>query len=180
MRDERADPPLDMQSSGFEPVAGPDARVLILGTLPGAASLVQGQYYAQPRNLFWHIMAEVAGAGPSLPYEERLRCLVAQRLALWDVCANATRPGSLDSSIRTDSVRLNDFSRFLSSHPHIQRICFNGIKAAALFRAVEPTLDPRWAHVHRVILPSTSPANASMPRERKMEAWRASLTDLEA
>lgn len=168
-----------MNSSGFEPVAGPDARVLILGTLPGSASLAQGQYYAHPRNLFWHIMADVAQAGPSLPYEERLRRLIAQRLALWDVCTRATRPGSLDSRIRTDSVRLNNFSGFLSLHPQIQLICFNGMKSAALFRAVEPTLGTRWAHVRRVILPSTSPANASMPRERKIEMWRASLTDLE-
>ncbi len=164
-----------MTSVGFAPVAGADARVLILGTLPGVASLAHGQYYAQPRNAFWHIMAVVAAAGPSLPYEERLRRLVAHRFALWDVCASATRPGSLDSSIQKDSVRLNDFRPFLSSHQDIHLICFNGAKAAALFKSVVPTLEDRWAHVRRVTLPSTSPAFASMPVARKHELWRDAL-----
>ena len=167
-----------MTSSGFEPVAGPDARVLILGTLPGAVSLATGQYYAQPRNAFWSIMAEVAGAGPSLPYNERLRRLVEQRLALWDVCASALRPGSLDSRIRTDSIRRNDFRSFLGSHPDIRLVCFNGAKAAALFQPVLPKLEAKWTSVRRVILPSTSPAHASMPLEQKIQAWRAVLTGL--
>ena len=170
-----------MKSSGFKPIAGPDARVLILGTLPGVASLMKGQYYAQPRNAFWPIMAEVAGAGLSLPYKERVRRLVEQRLALWDVCASAMRSGSLDSRIRTDSIRPNDFRRFLLSHPDVQLICFNGTKAAALFQRVAlPKLEARWAHVRRVILPSTSPAHASMPLARKIQVWRAALTDFEA
>ena len=167
-----------MTCSGFEPVAGTDPRVLILGTLPGAASLAKGQYYAQPRNAFWRIMADVAGAHPSLPYEERLRRLVEHRLALWDVCASATRPGSLDSSIRTESIRPNDFRRFLSSHPDIQLICFNGATAAVLFQRLVPTLDARSSRSRRVILPSTSPAYASLPLERKIAMWRAALTDL--
>ena len=171
---------LDMTSSGFEPVAGPDARVLILGTLPGAASLAKGHYYAQPRNAFWRIMADVAAAGPNLPYEKRLRRLVEQRLALWDVCASATRPGSLDSSIRTDSIRPNDFRRFLSAHPDIQLICFNGAKAATLFQRLAPSLEVTSARIRRVTLPSTSPAYASMPLERKIEVWLAVLTDIQA
>jgi hypothetical protein len=77
-------------------VSGPDARVLILGTLPGAASIAQGAYYAHPRNAFWRIMTEITGADPALPYDERLRCLVRARVAVWDVCAHAVRPGSLD------------------------------------------------------------------------------------
>ena len=169
-----------MTSSGFEPVAGPDARVLILGTLPGAASLAKGHYYAQPRNAFWRIMADVAAAGPNLPYEKRLRRLVEQRLALWDVCASATRPGSLDSSIRTDSIRPNDFRRFLSAHPAIKLICFNGAKAATLFQRLAPSLEVTSARIRRVTLPSTSPAYASMPLERKIEVWLAVLTDIQA
>lgn len=170
-----------MMSSGFRVVAGPDARVLILGTLPGVVSLAKGQYYAHPRNAFWPIMAKVAGAGPDLPYKERLRRLVEQRLALWDVCARGIRPGSLDSRIRIDSIRPNDFHRFLLSHPDVQLICFNGTKAAALFqRVVLPKLEARWTGVRRVTLPSTSPAHASMPLARKIQVWRAALTNLEA
>ena len=80
---------LDMNSSGFRVVAAPDARLLILGTLPGAVSLAKRQYYAQPRNAFWPIIAAVAGVDPHLPYQERLRRLIAKRYALWDVCAHA-------------------------------------------------------------------------------------------
>ena len=76
--------------AGFEEVAGPDARVLILGTLPSAVSLATGQYYAQPSNAFWHIMEAIAGAGPDLPYEPRRQRLIEQRLAIWDVCAKWT------------------------------------------------------------------------------------------
>ena len=167
-----------MTSSGFRFVAGPDARVLILGTLPGVVSLAKREYYAQPRNAFWSIMAEVADAGPSLPYKERLERLVAQRLPLWDVCASGIRPGSLDSSIRTDSIRPNNIQRFLSSHPGVELICLNGTKAAALFQRFSlPTLETRWAGIRRVTLPSTSPAHASMPRARKIQIWRAALTD---
>jgi hypoxanthine-DNA glycosylase len=169
-----------MTALGFEPVAGVDARVLILGTLPGAVSLAKQQYYAQPRNAFWQIMGEVAAAGPDLPYEERLRRLVERRLALWDVCASAMRHGSLDARIQTDSIRRNDFREFLSLHPEIQLICFNGAKAAALFRPLVPQLEEKWVRVRRVISPSTSPAYASMPLERKVELWRATLTDFEA
>ncbi|MGE3345207.1 MAG: DNA-deoxyinosine glycosylase [Vicinamibacterales bacterium] len=156
-------------------MAGPDARVLILGTLPGSMSLAMRQYYAQPRNAFWPVMAAVAGAGPELPYEERLRRLVARRLALWDVCASAVRPGSLDADIRHGSVRRNDFRRFFSRHRGIRLICFNGAKASALFAAVIPELGATWADVPRVVLPSTSPAYASMPLARKIEVWQAAL-----
>lgn len=168
-----------MNSSGFDPVAGPDARVLILGTLPGAASLAAGQYYAHPRNAFWMVMEAVAGAGPSLPYEERLHRLVEHRVALWDVCAAATRPGSLDSSILTASVELNDFDAFLRAHPAIQRICFNGGKAAALFRPVSRQLNTRLADVTCITLPSTSPAHAAMPLELKIEVWQSALQGVE-
>ena len=170
--------PSPMASTGFDPVAGPDARVLILGTLPGAMALAKGEYYAQPRNAFWHIMAEVAGAGLGLPYEERKRRLIERRLALWDVVASAVRPGSLDSRIQAGSIRPNDFAAFLASQPDLQLICFNGMKAADLFaRMVLPKLEARWSSVRRVILPSTSPAHAAMPLKRKIQVWRNALAD---
>lgn len=170
-----------MKSSGFEAVAGLDARVLILGTLPGAASIAKGQYYAQPRNAFWSIMGAVVDAGPNLPYEERLDRLVARRIALWDVCARAMRPGSLDSAIQAGSVEANDFGRFFELHPELRLVCFNGGRAAALFqRFVLPGLGVRWTHIRRSTLPSTSPAHASMPLRQKVQAWRAGLTGFEA
>lgn len=161
-------------SQGFGPVCAPNARVLVLGSLPGVRSLQQTQYYAQPRNAFWKIMGELCGASPQLPYAVRLQMLVRARIALWDVVAAAQRPGSLDSSIRRASVEVNDFAGFFAAHPQIELICFNGRTAADLFtRRVAPLL--RSAAPPTVVLPSTSPAHAGMPYAEKLRRWREQL-----
>jgi double-stranded uracil-DNA glycosylase len=163
-------------SVGFPPVAGADARVLVLGSLPGQMSLARRQYYAQPRNAFWKIAGEVLGFDPALDYESRLQALVERRIALWDTCAAAVRPGSLDAKILRASVVPNDFAPFLAAHPGIRRICFNGAAAATLFeRLVLPVLPAPLQALPRVRLPSTSPAHAGMTHARKLELWRAAL-----
>ena len=150
--------------------------MLILGSLPGQVSLARVQYYAQPRNAFWPIMGRLFGAAPDLPYEERLARLMEKGVALWDVCAQGRRPGSLDHKIDVASVETNDIVGFLATHPDIALICLNGAKAGDLFRRkVAPTL--RSFAPQSSILPSTSPAHAAMPFERKLEHWRAALTE---
>lgn len=157
---------------GFPPIADAHARLLILGSLPGQASLRRQQYYAQPQNAFWKIMGRLFDAGPELAYDERARRLVAQGVALWDVCAAAQRPGSLDASIVHASVVPNDCAAFIASHPHIHLICFNGAKAAELYRRlVLPTLPPTLRAIDYETLPSTSPAHASMRFEEKLARW---------
>ena len=89
---------------GFSPIVGGRPRVLVLGSLPGRKSLEMGQYYAQPQNGFWRIMGAIFGAGPSLPYPERLERLVANRVAVWDVLAAGERNGSLDSAIVASNI----------------------------------------------------------------------------
>jgi hypoxanthine-DNA glycosylase len=163
---------VDVQSRGFAAVARADARVLVLGSLPGQVSLRERQYYAQPRNDFWKIMGALAGASPDLAYADRLAALKAQRIALWDVCASARRPGSLDSSIRYASVVTNDFAAFLRSHRRIRLICFNGRKAADLYRRlVLPGLPGPMQAIRCETLPSTSPAHAAMRFEEKLAWW---------
>ena len=88
-----------MRAEGFPPVSRRDARVLVLGTLPGPESLRQQQYYAQPRNAFWRIFGELVEAGPDLSYALRLEVLIQHRIALWDVCAAAERVGALDAAM---------------------------------------------------------------------------------
>jgi TDG/mug DNA glycosylase family protein len=164
--------------SSFDAVARPDARVLILGTLPGAESLLSGQYYAQPQNLFWRIMDTLIAAGLSMPYEQRLQRLTQARLALWDVCTHATRLSSLDARIVIRSVVPNDFEAFLETHDHLERICFNGKRAAAVFQQlVAPRLGRRGRRYDLVTLPSTSAANAALPFEEKLNAWRQGLLE---
>lgn len=157
----------------FPPVAGPGARILILGSMPGRESLRMGQYYAHPHNAFWRILGALIGAGPELPYAARLERLQASGLALWDVLHSCRRDGSLDSAIVERSIVANDFRRFLAAQPGIQRVYFNGARAESAFtRYVLPRLPPELAALGYVRLPSTSPAHAGLSFEQKLKAWR--------
>jgi TDG/mug DNA glycosylase family protein len=156
--------------SSFPPVVSANSKILILGSMPGELSLKAQQYYAHPRNAFWHIMEALFGAGLALPYQERLVVLDRAGVGLWDSLRNCTRPGSLDSSIK-DEVP-NDFASLFASYPAITHVFFNGAKSETVFRRhVLPTLThPRHIFTR---LPSTSPAHAGMPFSAKVEQWRA-------
>jgi hypoxanthine-DNA glycosylase len=163
-------------SRGFAPIGDRRARWLIVGSLPGRESLARRQYYAQPRNAFWPIMGALFGAGPELPYPERLARLVQQRVSVWDVCAAAQRSGSLDTAIVRASVVINDFRGFFARCPGIEAVLFNGALAADLYaRLVLPALDGPAQALPRIRLPSTSPANASIAYDRKLASWRRAL-----
>ena len=163
-------------AAGFPPVEPARARVLILGTLPSAESIRQGQYYAHPRNAFWPIMGELFGAGRELPYAARLRQLAARGVMLWDVLRAAQRPGSLDSAIHPRRRIANDLPALLARHPELERIVFNGAPAEALFRRHAAATCGDWREtVELVRLPSTSPAHASRTFAQKLAAWRAAL-----
>lgn len=169
MNDTTATPPL----RGFAPIAAADARVLVLGSMPSAASLAAQQYYAHPRNAFWPLMGELFDAGPGLPYAERAARLRAAGVAVWDVLAACRRDGSLDAAIDPASMQINDFPAFFAAHPGITRVFFNGGTAEAVFRRwVLRRLDP-LALPALVRLPSTSPAHAGRSLAAKLAAWRA-------
>jgi len=158
---------------GFGPIAARNARVLVLGTIPGRQSLAMGQYYANPQNAFWFIMEQLFEVRPSLDYEARTAMLKAAGVALWDVLFTAERDRSVDSAIIAGSEVLNDFSAFFSLHKQLRSVFFNGAKAEALFRRfVLPGL-PQVRSLPLQRLPSTSPANARLTRDDKLEAWRA-------
>ena len=159
-------------SHGFPPVADVLAQVLVLGSLPGKASLVAQEYYAYRQNAFWRIMGDLIGAGPAVPYAQRLEKLRAQSIALWDVIAAGERPGSLDADIVKASVSINDFSAFFAVHRKIDRIFFNGAAAEAAFRRhVLPGL--QRSSLQLIRLPSTSPAHAACSYAEKLAAWSA-------
>jgi TDG/mug DNA glycosylase family protein len=152
----------------FPPIASKRSKVLLLGSMPGVASLKAGQYYAHPRNAFWFIMGELFGAGPSLPYQDRIARLQSVGIAMWDSLQVCARPGSLDASITAEVA--NEFRTFFRDHPNISHVFFNGGKAEAAFRRhVLPALSkdrPAFAR-----LPSTSPAYAGMTLEVKVKTW---------
>jgi hypoxanthine-DNA glycosylase len=159
----------------FAPIARRTARVLILGSMPGVASLSANEYYAHPRNQFWRIAGELLGFDPALPYAARIMRLCAADIALWDVLASCIRRNSLDAAIEPRSAVANDFAGFFAAHPGIRRICFNGATAEALYlRHVRPGLAP-GPEVEHLRLPSTSPAHAALPFPAKLQAWRAVL-----
>lgn len=159
-------------SVGFAPIARADARVLVLGSLPGRRSLETGQYYAHPRNAFWSIMRRLANAEGD--YDERCQGLQDAGIAVWDVLFAAARPGSLDSNISLKSAQINDFRSFFESCPAIECVGFNGRKAAALYRRfVAPEAGVEISRT--CLLPSTSPAYASLSIGDKTRIWRSML-----
>jgi hypoxanthine-DNA glycosylase len=160
---------------GFAPIARRGARILVLGSMPGVASLAAGEYYAHPRNQFWRIVGELYGFDPAAPYARRKAALTAAGIALWDVIGSCVRPGSLDAAIDDESVVVNDFAAFLASHARIARVCFNGRKAEAAWRRhVQDRLEP-GCKPECLLLPSTSPAHAGMSYLRKLRVWRSAI-----
>lgn len=158
-----------MVSQGFPPIAREDARVLVLGSLPSQASLRERQYYAHPQNAFWRIMYVIAGATGS--YDSRCRSLREQGIAVWDVLSSSVRPGSLDVDIDMSSAVPNDFEQFFSRHRNIRLVCFNGRKAQQMFEryARSSCANDRFEFA---LLPSTSPAHATLTPAEKLEIWR--------
>lgn len=165
-----------MHVESFPPVIGQAPRVLILGSMPGRASLAAAQYYAHPRNAFWRILDRLGILDATLPYAERLAALTAARIALWDVLAMCDRSGSLDVAIVAQSEVPNDVAGLLRCQPTIERILFNGMKAETAFRShiLRHLGECAAARLEYVRLPSTSPARA-IPFDVKLEAWREAL-----
>jgi TDG/mug DNA glycosylase family protein len=160
-------------AQGFPPVARQDAHVLILGSMPGKASLAAQQYYAFPRNAFWRIIEALYGIQADQPYAQRLVGLLQQQIALWDVLQTCRRASSLDADIIEASIVPNDFAAFFKAHPTITRIGFNGAKAADAYKKhVWPRLAENQKEIQSLRLPSTSPAHASLNLGDKIEAWR--------
>ncbi|HKB84459.1 MAG TPA: DNA-deoxyinosine glycosylase [Burkholderiales bacterium] len=155
----------------IRPIETRAARVLVLGSMPGTASLLAGRYYAHTHNAFWPIMGALFGAGPEIAYEKRILILKRAGLALWDVMASCVREGSLDADIDEASIVPNDFHAFFDAHPRVKHVFFNGAKAENCFhRYARPHLSDRGLHFTR--LPSTSPAHASLSLPQKLKAWR--------
>ena len=155
-----------IEKRSFAPIAGPRTRVLILGSLPGEASLKAGQYYANPRNQFWSLIGAVLGVQLPEPYHARLEALQSAGIGLWDVIQSARRRGSLDSAILGHVA--NPLLELVRSLPDLQIVAFNGGKAAAIGRSELTAIDPS----RLIDLPSSSPAY-TLGLAKKQERWLA-------
>lgn len=156
---------------GFPPIESSTARTLVLGTMPGRASLEAGEYYAHPRNAFWRIFGELLGFDPRDAYERRAARLVASGIAVWDVLRACRRRGSLDHDIEAESAVANDFAGFFAAHPRIDRIFCNGSGAERLYRKHVFRAQVAVPAIAPVRLPSTSPAHAARSLAEKTAAW---------
>ena len=160
------------EHAGLAPIGDARARVLILGSFPGEASLLAAEYYGHPRNHFWRLIGGVIGEPMhGLGYAERVERLVAHRIAVWDVIARCDRQGSLDSAIR--AAVANDLGGLLRRWSDIATIAFNGGKSASYRKRVAAI--PEAGHCTLAALPSSSPANATHSLAVKQAAWDAAL-----
>jgi TDG/mug DNA glycosylase family protein len=151
---------------GLPPIAAPDARLFILGSLPGDASLGARQYYAHPTNQFWRLLGGVLGEPlQELAYDQRLERLAERRVGLWDVIASAERRGSLDQAIRI--AEHNEVRAFLAAFPDVRAIGFNGATAAKVGRKLIGDPPPG---ISLIDLPSSSAANTAR-FEDKAKLW---------
>ena len=152
---------------GLPPVARSDARLFILGSLPGDASLAASEYYAHPRNAFWRLVGAALGENlQPLPYAERLERLMERRIGLWDVVARARRTGSLDQAIR--DAGHNPLADYLAGFPQLDAVAFNGTTASTIGRRLLGCS----ARLTLIDLPSSSPAN-TRPFAEKEAQWAA-------
>lgn len=156
--------------ASFAPIASPNAQLLILGSMPGAASLAANQYYAHPRNAFWKIMGELLGFDAQQPYQDRVAALMNAGIAVWDVLRSCRRTGSLDNAIEFNSIEVNDFDAFFRAHSLIKVICFNGATAERCYR--QQVQEWQRASISYFRLPSSSPAHAALSLAKKTATWR--------
>lgn len=164
-----------VQSSA--PICGDNPRVLILGTMPGKISLAQQQYYAHPQNVFWRILGEFLHFDARSNYATRVELIKQAHIAVWDVLKFCVRESSLDADIETASEVPNEIAQLLKTQRTIQRVCFNGAKAAQLYRRhIASQLPDNFRNIEYCALPSTSPAHAAMNYARKLTAWQVIMS----
>ncbi len=159
--------------TGFEAVIKGNCRVLILGSMPGIASLQKQQYYAHPRNAFWPIINELLNIDKSKTYAESCSLINASGVAVWDVLKACKRSGSLDSNIESKSESANDFEKLFAEYKTIRAVFFNGSTAEKLYKKhVSSLVDRKYPELIYHRLPSSSPAYAAMNYDEKLKQWQ--------
>ena len=147
------------KKQGLAPLMCPEPRILILGSLPSDESIRQQEYYGNPKNLFWKVLAGVYGSPVPETYPEKKTFLAKHHIALWDVYASAEREGSLDSNIK--EPERNDVLGLIRAHPTIQNVVLNGGKAASAFKRLRKLDKQAYYAVNVFEFTSTSPMSAS-------------------
>ena len=152
----------------FLPSIDDSSQILILGSMPGVKSLEEQQYYAHPQNRFWKVMGAICNKPNlhQLDYQQKLKILLQNNIALWDTIKSCKRDGSLDSDIQNETP--NDIYGLLKKFPKLKIICLNGNKSYATFKKYFPDLLEKYS-CHK--MPSTSPANAKYSLDTLIKDW---------
>lgn len=166
-----------MIDHSFSAVCNTNTEMLILGSLPGKKSIAEQQYYAHPRNALWPILCDWMQVPISLSYDKRIATALGCGIGFWDVVAQAERPGSLDSDIKSSTIHFNPIDQLIPNLPRLKSILLNGGAAMTLFKRAGFDQLATKKGIHFVQLPSTSPAHASMTLDEKRVAWHTVLID---
>lgn len=162
----------------FPPLENENARVLVLGSMPSQKSLELQQYYGHPQNAFWKIMAALTGVAHDAPYQQRSEALIGMGVSVWDTIASCHRPGSMDADIDASTITVNEFSGFIQRHQNLKRVLFNGQASAKTFHRHLGASYLADRGLESVVMPSTSPAYASMSLDKKQMIWLNALSAL--
>jgi len=136
----------------FEPIVPYKAKILILGSMPSVLSLEKQQFYGNAQNRFWNVLFFLLEQRPAdTSYDDKLKFLHKNKIALWDVIKSCVRPGSLDSNISAEQP--NDINGLVEVNQTITHVFFNGTKAKAVY---EKHFDYK-NNLTYTLLPSTSP-----------------------
>lgn len=155
--------------NSFSAISDINAKILILGSVPGVKSLEAGQFYAHPQNQFWKFMFKMFDEEYTTDYEKKKKLIIKNKIALWDVLYECEREGSMDANIKNASV--NDIEGFLAVYKNVRHIYCNGKTAYKYFKKYIKT------DVECILLPSTSPANAMLKFEDKYAIWRDNIKE---
>lgn len=162
----------------FPPLESENSRVLVLGSMPSQKSLELQQYYGHPQNAFWKIMAALTGVSHDAPYQLRAEALLEMGVSVWDTIASCHRPGSMDADIDASTITVNDFSGFIQRHKNLQCVLFNGQASAKTFHRHLGKSYLADSGIESLVMPSTSPAYASMSLDKKQTIWLNALDAL--
>ena len=152
----------------FPPVVNEECRILILGSFPSGKSREDGFFYGHPQNRFWKILAAICREKIPTDIQEKRMLLLRHHIALWDVIASCEIEGSADASVR--NVMPVDIS-LITNVATIERVICNGKLTAKLYHQYLEKL----VGLPAVVMPSTSPANASCRLEKLIQAWQSAL-----
>lgn len=153
----------------FPPLYDPCSEVLILGSFPSIKSREQQFFYGHPQNRFWKVVAAVFNTAAPVTIQEKKDFLHSNHLALWDSIYSCDIRGSSDSSVK--NAVPTDLSEIINSSKIRAVFCNGNLSGKMYVKYHEKVLN-----IPAIVLPSTSPANASYSLDTLVTEWKCIRT----